>query len=193
MRVDVGGRKWLIGSPQRFFCLDCSAFHFFRSLPSTFLYADIWGTLQRRPWVTFMTWIKNIWCSCTRTCARLHVDFTAVGFPSGPQVVVKFIFLSIVSHWDIKELLFVDQRGGCRLLAGPEQERSSSPPHLPFSPFVCDYLCWKSALPQQLCLDFERLSVVAPHFVHLRLVLLSHRCHILHPPSTANTSKTALK
>lgn len=50
--------------------------------------------------------------------------------PSGPQVVVRFIFLSIVSCWDIKGLLFVHQQGYCRLLAGPGWGSSAFPLNL---------------------------------------------------------------
>lgn len=110
----------------------------------------------------------------------LSVHFYAVGFPSSPRVVVRFIFLSIVSHWDIKGLLFVDQQGSCRLLAGPGRERFASPPfHLPFlSPIAETELlsmsdlrrkAAESALPQKPCLDFKTLSVVLPHWFGLSL------------------------
>lgn len=64
-------------------------------------------------------------CVCVCACARLYIKLNAVGFPSRLQVVVKFIFLSIVSHWDIKRLLFVDQGGCLRLLAGPGRDVGS--------------------------------------------------------------------
>lgn len=77
-------------------------------------------------------------CVCERVHACLHVHLDAVGFPSGPRVVVRFIFLSIVSRWDFKELLFVDQHGCCRLLAGPPTgelhlSSTSSPVLSPFA------------------------------------------------------------
>lgn len=116
---------------------------------------------------------------CVRVCMCLYVHFNAVGFPSGPQVVVKFIFLSIVSHWDIKGLLFFDQQGCCRLLAGPGWERLATPPHLPFlSPLAETELLSMSArrrksaglaLSQKPCLDFKRLTVVMPYLFHVGL------------------------
>lgn len=59
-------------------------------------------------------------CVHAHVCTSISVQWDS---PSCPRVVVKFIFLSIVSCWDIKGPLFVDQRGCCRLLAGPGQER----------------------------------------------------------------------
>lgn len=117
--------------------------------------------------------------------------------PSCPRVVVKFIFLSIVSCWDIKGPLFVDQRGCCRLLAGPGQERLhlSSTSFFPFlSPFAHnwtfkhvgstaanprltkDQYLHKKKTP---CLDSERLSVVMSHLFHLGLDEAPHSWHTL--------------
>lgn len=73
---DVGGRKWLIGSLQRFFCLDCSAFHFF-SLYLTPLCRHLRQITTETPGHICDSNQEHM---VPRAC--LKVQFNAVGSPS---------------------------------------------------------------------------------------------------------------
>lgn len=180
---DVGGRKRLIGSPQRFFCLDCSAFHFFHSPPppSSFLTSEV--HYNRDPgshlWLKSRTYAV---CVCERESVHMFVWlFQCSGIPlwssSGGQIYFLVHCLSLglqrtIVCWPARVLQVTCRSWTTALFLSYTSSLIPFYKTLTLSAQNQNLKCIKcggSALLQKVCLGFEQWSVVVPHFFHLGL------------------------